>query len=70
MESITIKFPKEVSYTSEQFAALQALNTEVKIKANKAGNQITFSESTFLFGEVSFFHVQLPPDFLITEEQF
>lgn len=70
MESITIKFPKDVSYTPKQFAALQALNKEVKIKANKIGNQLTFSESTFLFNEVSFFHIQLPPDFVINEEQF
>ena len=67
-ESITIKFP--VSYTPAQLAELQALNQEVSIKANKKGNQITFQESTFLFEEVSFFHVQLPANFKITEEQF
>ena len=67
-ESITIKFPS--SYTPEQLEALQALNQEVSIKANKKGNQITFQESAFSFGEVSFFHVQLPQDFIITEEQF
>ncbi|TAH18153.1 MAG: Uma2 family endonuclease [Cytophagales bacterium] len=70
MESIIIKFPKGVSYTAAQFDALQALNKEVRIKPNKKGNQITFHESEFPFDEVSFFHVQLPTDFVITEEQF
>ena len=70
MESIIIKFPKGVSYTAAQFAALQAPNKEVKIKANKKGNQIAFYESAFPFDEVSFFHVQLPTDFVITEAQF
>jgi Uma2 family endonuclease len=70
MESITIKFPKNVSYNQAQFDALQALNQEVRIKANKKGNQITFYESAFLFEEVGFFHIQLPNDFIITEEQF
>ncbi|MCU0392735.1 MAG: Uma2 family endonuclease [Thermoflexibacter sp.] len=68
MESITIKFP--TSYTQEQFEALQALNQEVKVKANTKGNQVTFYESAFSFGKVSFFHVQLPESFIITEEQF
>ncbi len=67
-ESITIKFP--ISYKFEQFEALQVLNPTLKIKANKRGNQITFYESAFSFDEVSFFHVQLPADFIITEEQF
>ncbi len=67
-ESITIKLL--MRYTPAQLSALQALNQEVKIKANKSGNQITFYESAFSFDEVSFFHVQLPADFVITEEEF
>lgn len=67
-ESITIKFP--ISYTPKQFEELQALNQEVKIKPNKKGNQVTFYESAFPFEEVSFFHIQLPTDFVITEEEF
>lgn len=70
MESIIIKFPKSISYTAAQLAALQALNKEVGIKANKKGDQITFYESTFSFDEASFFHIQLPQDFIITDEQF
>jgi Uma2 family endonuclease len=69
-ETITIKLPKGVRFSDEQFEEIKLRNQEVNLRKGRKGASFVLTEKDFLFNEVDFFEVKLPDSTSLEDDQF
>jgi Uma2 family endonuclease len=69
-ETITIKLPKNLRFTEDQFEQIKFRNQEVEIRKGRRGASLVLYEKDFLFCKVDFFEVKLSEGTLLSDEQF
>jgi Uma2 family endonuclease len=68
-ETITIKLPKNLRFTDEQFEQIKLRNQDVGVRKGRRGASLVLSEKDFLFNEVDFFEVKFPDGYYYIDKQ-